>query len=263
MFNMQEWTAKRQALRAALRARQPLFAGWTSFGHPSLTEIIADSGVNFIGIDLEHSTISQEQNQRIIAAAQSRGVLALPRIASHNQEMIKRVLDSGADGIIVPLVSTKAQALALYSWCQYPPLGVRNFGVARAQSYGFDYQTYTKTWNDSFSFIIQIETKEGVNNIEDILSVEGIDGVMIGPYDLSGSYGVPGQLDHPLVKEAAKKVIAACAKHGRSCGTQLVDPDAAQRDAAFKDGFNFIVLSSDLFALWQWGERMRKLTQGQ
>lgn len=251
----------RKTLKQNLRSRQKVFAGWTSFAHPSLTEIIAKTGIHFLGIDIEHSTISQEQNQRIIAAAQSHGVMALPRIASHNQEMIKRVLDSGADGIIVPLVSTKEQAELLVSWCQYPPLGKRNFGVARAQGYGFDYAAYTTSWNDSFSFIAQIETKEGVENIDSILSVEGVDGVMIGPYDMSGSYGVPGQLDHPIVKTACKKVVAAAKQKGKACGTQLVEPDVQNTALAFEEGFTFVVLSSDLFAMWKWGERMRVVTQ--
>jgi 2-keto-3-deoxy-L-rhamnonate aldolase RhmA len=250
----------RALLKKKLRNREKTFAGWTSFGHPSLTEIIAASGVDFIGIDLEHSTISQEQNQRIIAAAQGLGVLALPRIASHNREMVKRVLDSGADGMIVPLVSSKSQAEEILSWGLYPPAGIRNFGVARAQGYGFDYAEYTKNWNKSFIFIVQIETKEGVENIDDILSVDGIDGAMVGPYDLSGSYGVPGQLDHALVKQACLKINAACKRAGKSCGTQLVNPDNKNTAQAFKDGFNFLVLSSDLFAMWTWGDSIRKIT---
>ncbi len=257
-----ELIQSRKLLKKKLRSRQNVFGGWTSFGHPSLTEIISATGVDFIGIDIEHSTISQYENQRIIAAAQGLNTLALPRIASHNREMVKRVLDSGADGIIVPLVSSKAQAEELLSWGLYPPKGIRNFGVARAQGYGYDYATYTKHWNEGFIFIVQIETKEGVENIDAILSVDGIDGAMVGPYDLSGSYGVPGQLEHELVQGACAKINAACKRAGKSCGTQLVDPDESNVAKAFADGFNFIILSSDLFALWKWGERMRRITKG-
>lgn len=262
-MNITDLNQARSVLKNKLRTRQKIFAGWTSFAHPSLTEIIARTGVDFIGIDIEHSTISQEQNQRIIAAAQGSNVLSLPRIASHNQEMIKRVLDSGGDGIIVPLISNRQQAETVLSWCTYPPQGLRNFGVARAQGYGFDYEAYTQSWNKVFSFIIQIETKEGVANIDDILSLDGIDGVMVGPYDLSGSYGVPGQLDHDLVKQACLRVNEACKKNGKSCGTHLVDPNEINIQKAFDDGFTFIVLSSDLFAMWKWGERIRTLTQKQ
>ena len=251
----------RITLKRKLRAREKVFAGWTSFGHPSLTEIIASAGVEFIGIDLEHSTISQHENQRIIASAQGLGALALPRLASHNREMVKRVLDSGADGLIVPLVSSRAQAEEMASWGLYPPQGVRNFGVARAQGYGFDYDAYTKHWNKGFIFIVQIETKEGVEQIDDILAVKAIDGVMVGPYDLSGSYGVPGQLRHPLVQKACGRIVASCRRAGKACGTQIVDPDSQSTGKALRAGFNFVILDSDLFALWKWGERMRSIIQ--
>ena len=250
---------RRKELKSALRARQKLFFGWTSFGHPSLTEIIANSGVEALGIDLEHSTISLEQTQRIIAAAQGEGILALPRIASHNPEMLKRVLDSGADGVIVPLVSSREQAERFISLLRYAPQGLRNFGVSRAHGYGFDFEAYTRDWNAGAVLIAQIETKEGVENIDAILAGGGIDGIMIGPYDMSGSYGLPGQLDHGIVREACQRVIRACAARGVSCGIHLVSPDENEIHEAFKRGYTFLVLSSDLFAMWKWAERTREL----
>jgi len=248
---------RRLALRTKLRNRKPVFAAWTSLAHSSTAEVFSRSGVDFIGIDMEHSTISQEQSQRIIAASQASGSLALPRVASHNMEMIKRLLDSGADGIIVPMVNTAQEARDIVSWCKYPPYGKRSFGVARGQGYGFDFERYTKKWNAVSSLIVQTETIAGVENIADILKVEAIDGAMIGPYDLSGSLNVPGRLDHPKVRSAAKRVIAACRKAGKACGTHLVEPDAGQIKRALSQGFTFIVLSSDVFLFWKWAQRMR------
>lgn len=254
---MLDMEKRRLALRTKLKSRKPVFAAWTSLYHPSITEIFSRSGVDFIGIDIEHSTISQEQSQRIIAASQASGSLCLPRIASHNMEMIKRLLDSGADGIIVPMVNTAQEARDIVSWCKYPPQGKRSFGVSRGQGYGFDFESYTKKWNTVSSLIVQIETIAGVENIEDILNVEAVDGAMIGPYDLSGSLNVPGRLDHPKVRGAAKRVIAACRKAGKACGTHLVEPDAGQIKRALDQGFTFIVLSSDVFLLWKWAQRIR------
>ncbi len=248
---------KRRELKARLRNRERIFAGWTSLAHPSITEIFARGGFDFIGIDIEHSTISQEQSQRIIAACQGNGALCLPRVASHNMEMIKRLLDSGADGIIVPMVSTPEEVERLISWCKYPPLGKRSFGIARAQGYGFDFDRYTETWNESSSLIIQIESIQGVENIEKLISYKDVDGAMIGPYDLSGSMGIPGQLNHRSVVEAAKKVIGACAKFNKACGTQIVEPDMKNIEDAFSAGYTFVVLASDVFILWKWAERMR------
>ena len=251
----------RVLLKEKLRNRERVFGAWTSIAHPSITEIFVQSGVDFVGIDIEHSTINQEQSQRIIAASQAGGSLCLPRIASHNMEMIKRLLDSGADGIIVPMVSTNEEVERLVSWCKYPPTGCRSFGISRGQGYGFDFDVYASTWNDMSSLIVQIESVEGVKNIEAILANKDVDGAMIGPYDLSGSLGVPGQLDHPFVIDAAKKVIRACADYGKGCGTQVIEPDVEGLQGVFESGYTFVVLASDVFVLWKWSERMGDLVQ--
>ncbi len=250
---------RRLNLKTKLRNRQNVFAAWTSLSHPSITEIFTRTGVDFIGIDIEHSTISQEQSQRIIAASQAGGTLCLPRVASHNMEMIKRLLDSGADGIIVPMVNTPEDVEQLISWFKFSPLGKRSFGIARAQGYGFDFDEYAKNWNASSSLIVQIESIQGVENIERILSFEEIDGAMVGPYDLSGSLGIPGQLDHPRVVEAGKKVIAACAKYAKACGTQVIEPNMESVKKAFSTGYTFVVLASDVFLLWKWSENIGKI----
>lgn len=256
MTSYAELTERRRRLNQALRHRGRVFAAWTSLAHPSITEIFARTGVDFVGIDIEHSTISLEQSLAIMAAAQGNGTLCLPRIASHNPEMIKRLLDSGADGLIVPMVSTGAEAERIASWTKFPPLGKRSFGVARAHGYGFDFPAYTSEWNEVSNLVVQIESVEGVNNIDAILDVEAIDGAMVGPYDLSGSLGIPGQIDSPQVQEASRHVIEACKRRGRACGTQVVDPSPEAIEAAFDAGFTFVVLSSDVFLLWKWAERV-------
>jgi 2-dehydro-3-deoxyglucarate aldolase len=253
---MKQLNESRYALKKKLRDRQRVFAGWTSLSHPSITEIFARSGVDFIGIDIEHSTISQEQSQRIIAACHANETLCLPRVASHNMEAMKRLLDSGADGIIIPMVSTQEEVEQLILWCKYPPLGRRSFGIARAQGYGFDFDDYAENWNDASILIVQIESIPGVENIDKILSFNEVDGVMIGPYDLSGSLEIPGKLDYPQVVEASKKVIEACAKYGKACGTHIIEPDMENLENAFSTGYTFVVLASDVFLLWKWSERI-------
>lgn len=260
---MKELNQRRYLLKQKLRNREHVFTAWTSLAHPSITEIFSKMGVDFIGIDIEHSTISQEQSQRIIAAAQANGILCLPRIATHNMEMLKRLLDSGADGIIVPSVSTSVEVEKIISWCNYPPLGKRGFGVARAQGYGFDFDEYTKRWNEVKTFIVQIESIEAVENIDEILKYEEIDGVMIGPYDISGSLGIPGKLEHPKVKQAAKRVIQACKRYSKGCGTQVIEPDSENIKEKFTEGYTFLVLASDIFLLWKWSGQMKKIIQQQ
>jgi 2-dehydro-3-deoxyglucarate aldolase len=251
--------AIKNSIAASLKGRAPVFGAWMSLGHSSITEIFALAGVDFIGIDLEHSTISLEQAQRIIAAAHAGGTACLPRVASHNGEQIKRLLDSGADGVIVPMVSTRAQVEQIVEWCKYPPLGKRSYGIARAQDYGFDFETYVSSWNDRSVVIIQIESIQGVEAVSELLSHKWIDGVMIGPYDLSGSLGIPGQLSDPRVTEACARVLEACRRRGKACGTQIVEPTEENVREAFDSGFTFVVLASDVFVLWKWSASMRDL----
>lgn len=249
----------RHKLKNKLVNRENILAGWTSIGHPQVAEMIAMSGVDFIGIDIEHSTISQEQCQRIIAACHDKGVRCMPRIATHNQESIKQLLDSGADGIIVPTVDNPKQVEKLIEWMKYPPLGKRGYGIARAQNYGHNFSEYTSQWNNSSCLIIQIESITAVENIEELLQFDEVDGAMVGPYDISGSLGIPGQIDHQKVKDAGKLVIEACKKYGKSCGTQDINPNSQTIRDALASGFTFIVLASDVFILWEWGERMNKI----
>ena len=136
-------------LKSKLRQRQQVFGAWTSLGHPQVSEMLVCSGVDFLGIDIEHSTISHEQSQRIIAVCKAKGIACLPRVASHNPEAIRRLLDSGADGIIVPNVETSEQIEKIIDWMKYPPFGKRGFGIARAQGYGHDFEKYISILNSN------------------------------------------------------------------------------------------------------------------
>jgi 2-keto-3-deoxy-L-rhamnonate aldolase RhmA len=256
---MNDLFARRAALKAKLRRRERLFAGWVSYAHPSITETFARAGFDFIAIDMEHSTISLEQGQRIIAASQSEGVPCLPRPVSHSNDWFKPLLESGADGLLVQMVNTPQQVQAILDDLKYPPLGRRSYGVSRAQAYGFDFDRYIREWNDSSSFIIQVESILAVENIDALLAFDAVDGVMIGPYDISGSLGVPGQTTHPLVIEASRKVIDACARFGKSCGTQVADATPQAVQALFDLGHTYAILGSDLFVLWKWAEQMQGL----
>ena len=248
---------QRAALKQKLRNRERLFAGWVSYAHPSITETFAMAGFDFIAIDMEHTTISIEQAQRIIAASQAQGVPCLPRPVSHSNDWIKPLLESGADGVLIQMVNNKEELENLIQHVYYPPIGNRSYGVNRAHDYGFSLNEYFTTWNESGSFIIQVESIEAVNNIDDLLSFDEVDGVMIGPMDLSGSLGIPGQTNHPDVIEASKRVIKACKKYKKSCGTQLSDTSDKAIEDLFYLGYTFAILGSDLFVLWRWAEEMK------
>jgi len=256
---MQDLTEMRALLKRKLQERRRMLAGWVSFAQPSITEIFSRAGFDFIAIDMEHSTISLEQAQRIVAASQSAGVPCIPRPVSHSNDYFKPLLDSGADGLLVQMVETRQEVEKIIGDFKYPPNGKRTYGVNRAQCYGFDFDSYVSEWNRTSSLLLQIESKRGLENIEQLLEFDDVEGVMIGPLDMAGSLGFPGQPLHPAVIEATGKVIEACRNVGKSCGTQIADVSSEGVTRMFDLGYTFIVLGSDLFALCKWAQDMEKL----
>lgn len=247
------------SLKSKLQNRELVFGSWVSFAHPSITEIFAAQDFDFHAIDMEHTTISLEQAQRIIAASQSAGVPCLPRPVSHSNDYIKPLLDSGADGIIAPLIHDSESSQGIIDLIKFPPQGKRSFGVNRAHGYGSTFDKYLNEWNSKSVYIAQIESITAVDNIDSILANQDLDGVMVGPYDMSGSLGVPGQTQHPKMLEAEKRVIEACKSSGKSCGTQLADFSQSNIDIALAKGYTFIIASSDLFILNSWAEKAGEL----
>ena len=253
----------REELKNKFLQRKNIFGGWVSYPELAITETICNIGVDFLSIDMEHTTISIEQAKQIIRTSQGVNVPCIPRPVSHAIELTKPILDSGSDGILYPLVENSDQVEQLINNFKFPLIGKRSFGVNRAHNYGFDFENYINSWNDSSLLLLQIESIEGVKNIDKILNFSEVDGVMIGPYDLSGSLGVPGEINHPLVKEAAKKVLLACIDHNKTCGTQIKDISIKNLKENFEFGYNLIFLSSDLFVFTDWAlttkENIKKL----
>lgn len=248
-------------MKEKLKNREKVFGAWTSVPHPSVSEMFGSMmKPDFIGIDIEHTCVSLEGVQQIMTAGQATGTCMIPRVASHEAIVIRRLLDAGADGVMVPMVTSRKEVDQIVKTFKYPPMGQRSFGVSRAQGYGGRYDNYTDTWNKKSILLIQIESIAGVEAADEMLSCEYIDGVMIGPYDISGSLGVPGKLNDPKVMKACDRVVAACERHKKSCGTQIVEPSEDNVNDAFDSGYTFVVLSSDIFLMWKWCEKMKKLT---
>lgn len=249
----------RKSIKEKFRKRDKIFGGWLSFEDQSIAELFSSINFDFIAIDMEHTTILNNLAKNIITSCNSRGKPCFPRPVSVNEDILKPLLDAGADGIIAPRVSSSEDLSRLIKNVKYPNLGNRSYGINRAQLYGLDEKEYFKNWNSSSTIIIQIETVEGVNNLRNILENKEIDGVMIGPYDLSGSLGVAGNLKHKKVLEASKYILNICSKHKVSCGTQLSNFDKKIIKETFSKGYNFIILGSDLFALKNWSIECQKI----
>tara|TARA_B100000965_G_C19603076_1_gene764188 strand:- start:3446 stop:4237 length:792 start_codon:yes stop_codon:yes gene_type:complete len=249
----------RKKLKKKFRQRKRMFGGWISYCHPSITETFARMNIDFIAIDMEHSTISSEQAQRIISASQGLNVPCLPRPVSQSNDIFKPILESGCDGLIVSTVENFDQLNLIVNNFKYPPIGKRPYGVNRAQGYGHNTNEYYDNWNYSSSLILQIENLEGLNNSEQLIKNKYVDGIMIGPYDLSGSLGIPGDFKNKAYEDACKYVINLSKKYKKSCGTQIANVSKDLINYNFKLGFNFIVLGSDLFALTDWASNINKI----
>jgi len=155
--------------------------------HPVAIEVTAASGVDFICIDWEHAQIGRERIEDLVRAADVHGVPAMVRVPGHEPESIAAVLDAGAAGVLVPRVSTAEQARAAVQATRYPPVGARGVGPGRAAAYGYRIPDYLASANENLLLAIQVETAEGLANIDAIAAVDGVDVIFIGPGDLSVS----------------------------------------------------------------------------
>lgn len=228
---------------------------WITLGHPSIAEIMADSGFDWLCIDMEHSVIDYFEAQQLILAIQSKGILAFVRVGENNDRIIKRVLDAGADGIIVPMVKNKQEAVKAINAVYYPPFGTRGVGLARAQEYGFGFDNYNKGKAKEIKLIIQIEHIDAIDNLDEILSLEGIDGTFIGPYDLSASMGKPGKFENKDVIQAIDFYKKIAINYDKLIGIHVINPDFKEVLSKKKQGYNFIAFSTDIIFL---GNTLRK-----
>jgi 2-dehydro-3-deoxyglucarate aldolase len=218
---------------------------WITLAHPAVAEIMAKAGFDWIAVDLEHSVITIREAEELIRVISLCGVAPLVRLTSVDHDQIKRVMDAGAHGIIVPMVKSRDEARQAIEAMYYPMRGRRSVGLARAQGYGVKFDEYRQWLDDHGVVIVQIEHIEAVHNMESILSLDGIDGYIIGPYDLSASMGLPGQLDHPAVVAAIEKVRNVGSAMNKPGGVHIVEPDLEKLRCYIKEGFTFIAYSVD------------------
>ncbi|MGD9212480.1 MAG: aldolase/citrate lyase family protein, partial [Desulfobacteraceae bacterium] len=211
-------------LKEKLHCDQSTIGSWITIGSTVTTEIMARSGFDWLVVDMEHSVITLDIAQELIRVIDLCDVSPLVRVGHNQPNLIKRVMDAGAHGVIVPMVNSKAEAEQAVQSVKYPPLGFRGVGLARAQKYGHGFEEY-RSWNQEHSVVIvQVEHIEAVNHLEEILAVEGVDGFIVGPYDLSGSLGVPGQFDHPDVLQAMDTIQSVAQKTGALSGYHVIQP---------------------------------------
>ena len=237
--------------RRALVERRVTVGSWIQINNPTAAEILANVGYEWIGLDIEHTDIDIGSLTGLLRGMYGRGAVPVARVATNEVMAIRRALDMGVQGVLVPLVSTAEDARRAVAAAKYPPRGIRGFAFCRANDWGEDFAHYAASANDEIAVVVMIESKDGVENIDAILGVEGVDGVFIGPYDMSGSYGIPGQTQDPIVRNACREVVHACERAGKSAGLHVVDPTPDAVQDALKDGFTLICLGVDTVFLNQ------------
>ena len=228
---------------AKWRAGEPTIGGWLSLANTHTAELMANAGFDWLCVDLQHGLLGYEDLRHMLPAISTTDTTPLVRVAGNDPKEIMKVLDAGALGVIVPLVNNRAEAAAAISACRYPPDGTRSFGPIRAALYGG--RGYAAEANGEVACIVMIETKEGIEKVEEIVTTPGLGGVYIGPSDLALSLGLPplGDTDNPTHLATVEKIVAACKRHKVPVGIHTGGLDYTRR--RLEAGFDFVTLGTD------------------
>lgn len=237
---------RRNRLKANLKAGQKSFGMWLQSPDPTFAEITALTGFDFFILDLEHGTGNVLTAVEVMRAAACTDSTAMIRVPSSDPITLRRIADAGAEALLVPMVETAEEAQMIVDACRFPPLGKRGnaWDITRAAGYGIA-KDYLDRVHDELLIVVQIETEKGVRNARPIADVDGVDVVFIGPTDLSGSIGLPGQTNAPEVEALIAECVAAVQPTGKPLAT--VPRRGKSWQQAFDDGFLFVAAGSDLY----------------
>ena len=218
---------------------------WITSYNPQALEIISDLKFDWIGIDMEHSPINFDQLSVLISIIQRSRIKAYVRVGNNEILEIKKTLDLGADGLIVPMIKNKEDAINAVKFTRYPPIGNRSFGYSKANKYGLNFKNYINK-SKKIKLLLQIEHIDGINNLNSILSVKNIDGTIIGPYDLSGSINQPGNLNSKKMKKLIKIYEKISKKNRIPMGFHLVKINFNEIKNKIKNNYMYICVGTDL-----------------
>lgn len=239
---------KVNTFKRALAAGQQQYGFWLGLCSPLVAELCAHTGYDWVLIDGEHAPNDLQAVLAQLQATAASPSHAIVRLVEGNQALIKQYLDLGAQTLLIPMVETAQQAQDLVSFMRYPPVGVRGVGTALARAAAWNLNpNYLKEAEQELCLIIQIESIHAVNNLDEILKVEGVDAVFIGPADLAGTMGHLGNPNHPEVVAAVSSAIQKIQAAGKAVGTLAVNPQTALHYERL--GVQFIALGVDTLAL--------------
>jgi len=232
------------ALRKRLKEGLPSLGSWIQIPHPSIAEIMGKAGYDWIAIDMEHGNISNESLPDLIRAIELGDTLPLVRLQNHSISACKNAMDAGSSGVIVPMISNAKQLETIRSAISWPPSGSRGVGFSRANLFGKEFNDYNNFAQNPM-LIAQIEDIESIENLETILEVDGLDALMIGPYDLSASMGITGDFDHPDFQDVIQKILKLARNKKIPCGEHITEfnPDIIKEK--IEQGFTFLAYCTD------------------
>lgn len=209
-------------LKKKLKNNQKTIGSWLTIANPIIAELMSKY-FEWLVIDMEHSSITLNECQDLIRIIEANDCFPLVRVSENNSTIIKRVLDAGSYGIIIPMVKTKEDALNALNAAYYPPCGNRGVGLARAQNYGFGFDSYKQNYKKNIVVIPQIEHIEAVKNLDKILKTN-IDAFIVGPYDISASLNTPGEFCSIIFQNALNKILDASDKYSKPAGIHVIPP---------------------------------------
>jgi 4-hydroxy-2-oxoheptanedioate aldolase len=219
---------------------------WITIGSPDIVDILKDLGFEWFVFDNEHSYLSVETTKTMMQAlggSFDASVTPIVRVGIGDQLLIKRALDIGAHGVLVPLINTGEDAERVVRFAKYPPEGIRGAGSARASAYGMKMGEYLRSANDEVLVAVQIETVEALSNADKSVSTEGVDIGFVGPSDLTMSLGLIDDRSNPKVIESMSRVVKICKEYGKAAGTMAINVEEARKWIDL--GFTFVSLASD------------------
>jgi len=237
------------SLKEQLRDGRLTIGSWLSFGFTPLCEMMTHAGFDWLVIDMEHTAIGVADQFQMIQVIELAGGIPLVRVGANDPLLIKRALDAGAHGVVVPMVNSVADAEAAVQAVYYPPRGKRGAGLSRAQTYGLGFQAYKEKADLETVLIVQIEHIDAARNLEAILQVDGVDGFIVGPYDLSGSMGHPGNWGDPEVQSILRHLEKIVQESSKPGGFHVVHSNHEELRNCIDRGYKFIAYGDDMIFL--------------
>jgi 2-dehydro-3-deoxyglucarate aldolase len=231
-------------IRAKLRSGGRSVGSWIQIPHPSVAEIMGQAGYDWVAVDMEHGAVAVHQLPDLFRALELGDTLPLARIAQGHPKDCKQALDAGAGGIIVPMIESAEQLIAVRDACRWPPAGTRGVGFNRANLFGKRFEAYAEEAQAPL-LVAMIEHAAAVDDLAAILAVDGLDAVLVGPYDLSASIGMTGAFELPEFVAAIERILSACKSCGIPCGMHVVMPDLNMLQTRIEQGYRFIAYSID------------------